>query len=317
MDGGREPIRDGDWLVLRYARGASLGALSGNVALLQLPAGRTGSRYQLKRVVQESGRWVLRSDNPALPDFDASADTVPIAKVVEVLRPEALAPAPGSLISEADLPAAFGVGEVPRTGRLDGHLFLCVEERGALTAPDRLRRTVERVHPGETAYVLARAAPEAPWRYCGVARWLADEDLWALPALDYVTWRAVSEGRTSSRRLPPEQLDRARGFAEQLVRDLTGRGLVVEKGAQRAQVIGPSAEGNVRIDGGPGGFAERTISVTDLAWALAAEEDVRQTGGLLDEARVNRLRYLEGTPRGATRWIDTGWALALLRASTR
>lgn len=29
-------------------------------------------------------------------------------------------------------------------------------------------------------------------------------------------------------------------------------------------------------------------------------------GGLLDEERVNRLRYLEGTPKASTRWIDTG-----------
>src|SRR4030095_16739814 len=28
-------------------------------------------------------------------------------------------------------------------------------------------------------------------------------------------------------------------------------------------------------------------------------------------ARVNRARYLEGTPRGSTRWIDTAWALAV------
>jgi len=34
---------------------------------------------------------------------------------------------------------------------------------------------------------------------------------------------------------------------------------------------------------------------------------------LLDEAFVNRVRYLEGTPRGSTRWIDTGHALRLVR----
>jgi hypothetical protein len=40
-------------------------------------------------------------------------------------------------------------------------------------------------------------------------------------------------------------------------------------------------------------------------------------GGLLDEARVNRLRYLDGTPKGSTRWIDTGWALVVYEAATR
>jgi hypothetical protein len=40
------------------------------------------------------------------------------------------------------------------------------------------------------------------------------------------------------------------------------------------------------------------------------------TGGILDEARVNRLRYLEGTPKASTRWIDTGWAIALVAGPT-
>ena len=35
-------------------------------------------------------------------------------------------------------------------------------------------------------------------------------------------------------------------------------------------------------------------------------------GGLLDEHRVNRVRYLEGTPYDSTRWIDTRNALQLL-----
>jgi hypothetical protein len=37
---------------------------------------------------------------------------------------------------------------------------------------------------------------------------------------------------------------------------------------------------------------------------------VAEHGGILDDERVDRLRYLAGTPKGSTRWIDTGWALA-------
>src|SRR6185436_16305903 len=72
----------------------------------------------------------------------------------------------------------------------------------------------------------------------------------------------------------------------------------------------PSERGGLRVDGGEVGFAERTVSLVDLAWIIAADDDVRERGGLLDEARVNALRYLEGTPKASTRWIDTGWALA-------
>ena len=79
-----------------------------------------------------------------------------------------------------------------------------------------------------------------------------------------------------------------------------------------ARIVGRSGQGGLRVSGGEGGFAERTVSLLDLGWALAAEEHVRTGGGLLDEARVNCLRYLDGTEKGATRWIDTGWAIAIL-----
>jgi hypothetical protein len=57
-----------------------------------------------------------------------------------------------------------------------------------------------------------------------------------------------------------------------------------------------------------GGFASRQVSATDLAWVMLAAQAITDDGGLLDEARVNRLRYLDGTPKGSTRWIDTEFA---------
>ncbi len=44
------------------------------------------------------------------------------------------------------------------------------------------------------------------------------------------------------------------------------------------------------------------------------ERILRESGGVLDEARVNRVRYLDGTLKASTRWVDTGWALALVGA---
>ncbi len=84
MDGGREPIKDGDWLVMRFARGASLSSLEGRVVLVQVPeAGGDGYAYQLKRLVGEGAGWTLRSDNPARKSYAASDDTTPIAVLVE------------------------------------------------------------------------------------------------------------------------------------------------------------------------------------------------------------------------------------------
>jgi len=49
----------------------------------------------------------------------------------------------------------------------------------------------------------------------------------------------------------------------------------------------------------------------DIAWVLAASERAAGAGAVLAEGLVNRLRYLDGTPKGSTRWIDTGWAVVL------
>lgn len=71
MDGGPKPIRDGDWLVFRFARGVGLGAVEGRVALVQTESepGSGAFNYQIKRVVRDGTGWTLRSDNPARPSF--------------------------------------------------------------------------------------------------------------------------------------------------------------------------------------------------------------------------------------------------------
>jgi hypothetical protein len=89
---------------------------------------------------------------------------------------------------------------------------------------------------------------------------------------------------------------------------------ITRPNGRRAHVLGVAPQGGLRVDGGNGGFTERTVSLQDLAWVIVAAEDVHEQGGVLDEARVNRLRYLEGTPKASTRWIDTGWALAAWEA---
>lgn len=314
MDGGRQPIHDGDWLVFRFARGVGLRAVLGRVALVQLEGADDARAYQVKRVVEEGGRVMLRSDNPERPSFVATEAMTPIATLVESIPPERLAPAPGAILADAELATAFGLSERPATGRVDGLLFVLVEARGVFVAPDRLRWSPPERRPAETAYVLVRVAGNDSWRYVGVARWREDEGLWACPDLDHATWRELGEGRETSRRLPDGAVDRA----EEALEALLGRvppGQWAEHAGRRCRVVERAARGGVRIDGGPGGFKPRTVSLTDLAWVLVAQDDVRRRGGVLDEARVNRLRYLEGTPKGSTKWIDTGWAIVLANAA--
>ncbi|HRE89334.1 MAG TPA: hypothetical protein PK095_09350, partial [Myxococcota bacterium] len=117
-----------------------------------------------------------------------------------------------------------------------------------------------------------------------------------------------------SRALPDDYRERASAFAEAIVARFAGSGLQDFDG-HRVRVVGRAARGGLRIDGGPEGFRERTVSLDDLGWVLAASDEAERLGVAVDEALVNRLRYVDGTRRDQTRWIDTGWAMRLWRAS--
>jgi superfamily II DNA or RNA helicase/diadenosine tetraphosphate (Ap4A) HIT family hydrolase len=255
------------------------------------------------------GDWAIFRSAPrqTLPLFaaDRPASDEARATLVRVIRPEELAPAVGAVLSAAELADDFGFEQLaPRSGRQGGHLFVFLEEKGQLEAFERLRAPPP--HPGEAAYVLAPT--DSAFRYLGVGRWR--EGAWSIPEVDFSTWRAWGEGREASRPLPPGALDRAQRVVEAILARPEAERVLQRPGGRRARVLGAAPRGGLRIDGGEGGAKARTVSLTDLAWVALAGDDVAHHGGLLDEARVNRLRYLEGTPKESTRWIDTGWALA-------
>jgi superfamily II DNA or RNA helicase/diadenosine tetraphosphate (Ap4A) HIT family hydrolase len=311
MDGGKAPLRDGDWAVMRLARRASVTSVLRRVVLVQVPGDGAGMQYQIKRLEEESGRYRLTSDNPDGPSFDATSDTTVIALLDQTFHPENLGPAPSTVLSSAEIAAAFGVDAVETvSGRYGGHLFVFVDRKGMLEATDRVREPRIDRRPGETAFVLAKK-DEGAYRYLGVGRWLDDARAWSIAAADFDTWRAWGDGREISRALPPSAAARAQVIVDALLGLPESERFLQLPGGARARVLGPSARGGFRIDGGDGKrLAERSVSLTDLAWVVVAADDVRDRGGILDEARVNLLRYLEGTPKSSTRWIDTPWAIA-------
>ena len=185
-----------------------------------------------------------------------------------------------------------------------------------LTAPDRAVALGVDARPGETAFVLTRRPGASTWRYAGVGRFDASTRQWVFPAVDFETYRALGKDRVASRTLPAAALERARSVMASLLRS-PGVGQTITMDEKQCRLVGPAKNGGIQIDGGPGGFAARTITSTDIAWVLMARDDVAEKGGILDEERVNKLRYIEGTPKDSTRWIDTGWALLLVRAAEK
>jgi superfamily II DNA or RNA helicase/diadenosine tetraphosphate (Ap4A) HIT family hydrolase len=317
MEGLGRGIRDGDWLVLRLARGATLGAALGRVALIARGHPEEGRSFHVKRVARRERGFALESDNPDVPEVDARDDDELLALHVRTVRPESLAPERGAELAEDELAAAFALSASPSApvGRVDGHLFLMIEGAGSLAAPDRVERAVPDRREAETAFVLGRAGGAKAWRYLGVGRWLEDEGRFAIENVDFATWRELGQGRMASRRIEEVWLVRARERVDALLAE-PGPGGWVEADGRRCRIAGRAARSGIRIDGGPGGFEERTVSELDLAWVLRARALAATIGRVADEGLVNELRYLEGTPKESTRWIDTGWAIVLTAGSS-
>jgi hypothetical protein len=191
----------------------------------------------VKRVVQEDGRWRLRSDNPAAESFAATAETTPIARLVETVCLESLAPHAGERLGPAELRKWFAMDGEPRTGRVEGHLFVVIEGAGSLAAPDRVAVRVRDRRPGETAFVLVRVDADF-WRYLGVGRWNDAESAWVIPDVHFETWRALGAGRSASRRLPADALERAASCVEAAVAQAQNRNGWLERGGKRMRVLG-------------------------------------------------------------------------------
>lgn len=237
-----------------------------------------------------------------------------LAVLRTVIQPELLAPAVGAQVVEDELARAFGVSAAPEApwSRIDGHLFVLLEGSAAVSEPDRVAGGPPTPRPGETAFVLARGGEGEPWVFLGVGRRLEEEQSWRIPELEFATWRRFGRRRAVSRRLPTAWREAAKELVEDLL-ETFGAGTVVSVDERTFRLVGAAPRGGLRIDGGDDGFAERTVSLADVGWVLLSKQRSAQAGAVLNESYVNRQRYLVGTPKKATRWIDTGWALRIVR----
>ena len=236
MDGGAEPIRDGDWVVLEWARSEGLPKVAGRVALVGQGDPHEGQSHYLKRVVREDGRVVLRSDNPARPDLPTDRSTTLLAMHRATVRPRTsrLPSARASPTTSSRRPLLSAAPTAPY-GRVDGHLFVVLTEAPQLSRPTCAAVRVPSLRPAETAFVLARVGDV--WRYCGVGR--AGESGWSIPEVDFDTWRALGAGRSASRELSDTQLADARTFVERLSARLPpGTELTTPRGGSHRSTVG-------------------------------------------------------------------------------
>jgi superfamily II DNA or RNA helicase/SAM-dependent methyltransferase/SOS-response transcriptional repressor LexA len=107
MDGGKSPIRDGDYLLMELVSPSNAGAITGTVMAIERHD-EAGDNQYLLRVVEKSadGRYILKAKNPAYEDLPATDDMVTRARLRAIIDPFDVIV--GQAFLREDIPALFG-----------------------------------------------------------------------------------------------------------------------------------------------------------------------------------------------------------------
>jgi len=122
MDGGKNPVRDGDYLLLEHMSPTRAGSITGNVVAIERQD-ESGDNQYLLRVVTKTrdGQYVLKANNPAYEDMPATDEMRTLARLRGVIDPLDLAV--GQSFQRAEIPALFGEEFNPGSWNV-GHVAL-------------------------------------------------------------------------------------------------------------------------------------------------------------------------------------------------
>jgi len=122
MDGGKNPIRDGDYLLLELMSPTRAGSISGNVIAIEQQDEAGDNQYLLRVVAKTpSGEYLLKANNPAYPDILATESMQTRARFKAILDPLEFAIAQS--FKREEIPELFG--EVFNPGNWHaGHVVL-------------------------------------------------------------------------------------------------------------------------------------------------------------------------------------------------
>lgn len=123
MDGGRNPIRDGDHLLLELVSPSNAGSITGTVMAIERQDDGGGDNQYLLRVVTKSknGRYILKANNPDYEDMPATDEMRTLARLRTVVDPFDLLV--GQSFAREDIPTLFGEPFNPGNWNV-GHVVL-------------------------------------------------------------------------------------------------------------------------------------------------------------------------------------------------
>lgn len=122
MDGGKNPIHDGDALLLELITPQRAGSITGQVVAIERQDDSGDSQYLLRVVTKSAqGQYILKAQNPSYEDLPATDDMKTLARLKDIIAPFDLAL--GQAFQREDIPALFG--EVFNAGNWNsGHVAL-------------------------------------------------------------------------------------------------------------------------------------------------------------------------------------------------
>ncbi len=122
MDGGKNPIHDGDYLLLELMSPTRAGSISGNIIAIE-QQDEAGDNQYLLRVVAKTptGEYILKAYNPAYPDMLATESMQTRARFKAILDP--LEFAIGQSFKREEIPELFGEVLNPENWH-SGHVVL-------------------------------------------------------------------------------------------------------------------------------------------------------------------------------------------------
>jgi len=123
MDGGKNPVRDGDYLLLELVSPSNAGSITGTVMAIERQDEVGGDNQYLLRVVTKAkdGSYTLKANNPAYEDLQATDEMRTMARLKAVVDPLDLVI--GQPFARADIPAMFGESFNPGSWNV-GHVVL-------------------------------------------------------------------------------------------------------------------------------------------------------------------------------------------------
>lgn len=89
MDGGKNPIRDGDYLLLELVSPSNAGSITGTVMAIERQDEAGGDNQYLLRVVTKAkdGSYILKANNPDYEDLQATDEMRTLARLKAVVDP--------------------------------------------------------------------------------------------------------------------------------------------------------------------------------------------------------------------------------------